>query len=73
MAVVEYWQWFEYVRGLKEIRAIRQIFIWQGFWLFFCFASCVTVAGNAIFLMSRANEPRKLNMVLVPQPCCCNY
>ena len=35
MAVVYDWQWFEGCTGLKEILAIRQMFIWQGFGLFY--------------------------------------
>ena len=72
MAVVEYWQGFELSQELEVMLASPQMFIWQWFWLFFCFASFLTVAGNAIFVMYIANEPGKLNMVLVPQPCCCN-
>ena len=37
MAEVIYGQGFELYRGLEEIRAFPQIFVWQWFWLFFLF------------------------------------
>ncbi|NEO58751.1 MAG: hypothetical protein F6K54_40405 [Okeania sp. SIO3B5] len=35
MAEVMYGQGFELYYGMEEIRAVWQMLIWQGFWLFF--------------------------------------
>ena len=48
MAEVKFGQGFELYDGLKEIRAICQMLIWQGLWGFSWIIYCAVVAGNAI-------------------------
>ncbi len=49
MAEIVYGEGFKLGKGIKGIRAVWQMLIWQGLWHFFGNSSCQAAAGNAIF------------------------